>query len=181
MEHVRTFGQRGSEPGQLLFPSGIAVNETGAQQEVFVAELGNHRISVFSKKGNYDRSFGSMGTAPGQLFEPRGLCFAKGWLLVAEAKRVSVLSPTGEARQVCDLPGAGLLWGVCAASDARAYVTDVRAGNAKVFCLELVGAAYDDGASPAEIAARVAAAKKAAEEEKLKEWQAQRAAGRKGD
>ena len=102
MEHVRTFGQRGSEPGQLLFPSGIAVNETGAQQEVFVAELGNHRISVFSKKGNYDRSFGSMGTAPGQLFEPRGLCFAKGWLLVAEAKRVSVLSPTGEARLVAD-------------------------------------------------------------------------------
>ena len=63
----------------------------------------------------------------------------------------------------------------------RAYVTDVRAGNAKVFCLDVIGSPYDDGASPAEVAARLAAAKKAAEEEKLKEWQAQRAAGKKGD
>ena len=61
-------------------------------------------------------------------------------------------------------------------------MTDVRAGNAKVFCLDVFGSPYDDGASPAEIAARLASAKKAAEEEKMKEWQAQRAAaGKKGD
>ena len=82
--------------------------------------------------------------------------------------------------QVLELPGAGMLWGVCGAADGkRAYVTDVRAGNAKVFCLDVLGAAYDDGASPHELAARVAAAKKAAEEEKMKEWQASRAAGKK--
>ena len=39
----------------------------------------------------------------------------------------------------------------------------------------------DDGATPAELAARLAAAKKRVEEEKMAEWQAQRAAGKKGD
>ena len=131
-------------------------------------------------RGAFERSFGSKGTGPGQFFEPRGVAFAKGWLLVAEAKRVSVLSPQGEVKQILELPGAGLLWGVCGAADGkRAYVTDVRAGNAKVFSLDVVGVAYDDGASPAELAARLAQAKKAAEEEKLKEWQASRAAGKK--
>ena len=46
MEHIRTFGERGEGEGQLLYPSGIAA----PLEEVFVAELGNHRVSVFSKK-----------------------------------------------------------------------------------------------------------------------------------
>ena len=147
-----------------------------------VRAAGTHRISVFSKKGAFERCFGEKGTQPGQLTEPRGLAFAKGWLLVAEAKRVSVFAPSGEVKQVLELPSAGLLWGVCSSPDGkRAYVTDVRAGNAKVFCLDVLGEAYDDGATPAEVAARLAAAKKRAEEERLAEWQAQRAAGKKAD
>ena len=51
--------------------------------------------------------------------EPRGIAFAKGWLLVADSKRVSILSPTGEFKQVLDLPGAGLLWGVCSTLDGN--------------------------------------------------------------
>lgn len=184
MEHVRTFGERGSGSGQLLYPSGVALpaEGSGMDPQVFVSELGNHRISTFSKKGGFERHVGEKGTLPGQFMEPRGITFAKGWLLVADSKRITILSPAGEFKQVIELPGAGLLWGACSALDGkRAYVTDVRAGNAKVFCLDVVGSPYDDGASPAEVAARLASAKKAAEEEKLKEWQAQRAAGKKGD
>lgn len=183
MDHVRTFGERGSERGKLHFPSGIAVPpEAPGELPVFVSELGSHRISVFSKKGQFERCFGEKGTLPGQLLEPRSIAFAKGWLLIAESKRVSVFAPSGEAKQVLDIPGAGLLWGVCSSLEGKtAYVTDVRAGNAKVVCLDVVGAAYDDGATPAELAARLAAAKKRVEEEKMAEWQAQRAAGKKGD
>jgi len=46
MEHVRTFSERGSEPGQLLYPTGIAVKD----DEVFVADTGNHRISVCPRR-----------------------------------------------------------------------------------------------------------------------------------
>ena len=44
MDHIRTFGERGSAPGQLMYPSGIAVPAEGGgmEQQVFVSELGNN-------------------------------------------------------------------------------------------------------------------------------------------
>ena len=86
MEHVRTFGSRGSKEGELEYPCGIAVKG----EEVYVAEFGNHRISVFTKRGNFERILGGEGKAPGQFYQPRGLLFVKGWLLVTEPKRVTV-------------------------------------------------------------------------------------------
>ena len=130
MEHTRTFGSRGTEPGQLEYPCGIAIRG----EEVYVAEYGNHRISVFTKRGNFERVIGSEGKAPGQFYQPRGLLFVRGWLVVTEPKRVSVLAPDGEVRQTVELPGAGQLWGVCK-DENRVYVTDIRAGQAKVFVL----------------------------------------------
>lgn len=98
----------------------------------------------------------------------------RGWLVVTEAKRVSVLAPDGELRQTIDLPGAGQLWGACK-DETRAYVTDIRAGQAKVFVLNIVGSQYDDGTS-GNVAAQNAAAAKAAEAAaKLKEWKEARA------
>lgn len=97
----------------------------------------------------------------------------RGWLVVTEAKRVSVLAPDGELRQTIDLPGAGQLWGACK-DENRAYVTDIRAGQAKVFVLNIVGSQYDDGNS--KTAENNAAAQKAAEAAaKLKEWKEARA------
>lgn len=165
MEHMRTFGSRGHEAGELEYPVGIAIKG----EEVFVAEYGNHRISVFTKRGVFVRILGGEGKGPGQLFEPRGLAIVKGWVVVLEARRVQVLSPEGESRQVLDIPGAGSLWGVCKDEQSRAFVTDIRAGQAKVYVLQVVGQSYDEGASASALAN--AAAQKAAEAAaKLKEW-----------
>jgi len=177
MEHVRSFGARGSEPGQLEYPCGIAIKG----EEVYVAEYGNHRISVFTKRGNFERTIGSEGKAPGQFFQPRGLLFVRGWLMVTEAKRVSVLSPPdGEVRQTIDLPNAGQLWGACK-DESRAYVTDIRAGQAKVFVLNIVGTQFDEGSGNSAAAANAAAAKAAEAAAKLKEWKEARANQSKKD
>ena len=93
----------------------------------------------------------------------------KGWLVVTEARRVQVLSPEGESRQVLEIPGAGSLWGVCKDEHGRAYVTDVRAGHAKIFVLNVVGPSCDDGNS-ASAAANAAAQKAAEAAAKIKEW-----------
>ena len=102
----------------------------------------------------------------------------RGWLVVTESKRVSVLAPDGEVRQVIELPGAGQLWGACK-DENRAYVTDIRAGQAKVFVLNIVGNQYDDGNNNSSAAANAAAAKAAEAAAKLKEWKEARAASAK--
>jgi len=168
LEFLRSFGERGSEPGQLLYPTGIAVKD----EEVFVSETGNHRISVFSKKGDFQRCFGSgPGIGLGQLNEPRGLTFVKGWLLVVESKRCTVFSPQGVPHHLVELPHVGQLWGCCFDAEAStAYVTDIRAGNPKIFVLHAHGMSFDDGMTENERAAKKAMLKKAAEEEKMREY-----------
>lgn len=171
MEFVRNFGTRGKEPGQLEYPCGVSIKG----EEVFVAEYGNHRISVFTKRGVFVRILGEEGKNPGQFFQPRGVLIVRGWVLVTEAKRVQVLSPDGEVKQVLELPGAGSLWGACKDNDnQKVYVTDIRAGHAKIFVLTLVGAAHDDGTSVAAVA-NAAALKAAEAAAKLKEWRDARA------
>jgi hypothetical protein len=48
----------GSEPGQLLYPSGIAV---GPQNRIHVADSQNNRIQVFNADGTLFANFGSIG------------------------------------------------------------------------------------------------------------------------
>lgn len=51
-----TFGPQGSGAGQLDVPSGIAADEESG--EVYVAEAGNDRVSVFDEDGVFLRAFG---------------------------------------------------------------------------------------------------------------------------
>ena len=59
------FGRR-----ELYDPRGIAVDTNGM---VYVSELGNHRISVFTSEGHYVTSFGEKGKGQGQFKFPSGL------------------------------------------------------------------------------------------------------------
>jgi hypothetical protein len=119
MEHVRTFGARGSKEGELEYPCGIAVKG----EEVFVAEFGNHRISVFTKKGNFERILGGEGKEPGRFFQPRSVIIVKGWLLVTEPKRVTVRNATREGRRrACAWATRGhVLWGRSAHLEGDAF------------------------------------------------------------
>ena len=49
---VKSFGERGSAPGQLRLPHGIQVDNQG---RVYVADRSNSRIQVFDSDGNYIR------------------------------------------------------------------------------------------------------------------------------
>jgi len=124
------FGSKGSGCGQLCNPVGL----TAIGDELYVRDTSNHRIQVFDVSGAhgagvcgaYLRSFGGPGKAPGQFDEPTGMAHdGRGRLLVSEAgaKRVQVLTTTGEPLQVLPLPQAGRLYGMCVC-DGRAYVAD---------------------------------------------------------
>ena len=60
--------QRGSGPLQFDHPIGISVHPT--TQQMFVADLSNHRIQVINDDFTYSHSIGCEGTAPGQLNRP---------------------------------------------------------------------------------------------------------------
>jgi DNA-binding beta-propeller fold protein YncE len=46
-----TFGEKGSDMGQMLFPLGIFVDSSG---QVYLADSGNHRIQIFNPFGEYE-------------------------------------------------------------------------------------------------------------------------------
>jgi len=66
---IRTFGSTGSDAGQMLRPAGIAVDRRG---HVYVADIGNRRIEIFTLQGQYLGEFtGGPGEDP--FVSPVGL------------------------------------------------------------------------------------------------------------
>jgi DNA-binding beta-propeller fold protein YncE len=65
---IKSWGRRGSAPGQFEELRGIAVDAAG---NVYVADAGNHRIQVFDGDGNYKSEFGGIG-------KPMAICISGG-------------------------------------------------------------------------------------------------------
>lgn len=53
--YIGSWGGRGSEPGLMYQPHGIAVNLRGSEPELYVADRRNHRIQVFTLEGEHKR------------------------------------------------------------------------------------------------------------------------------
>ena len=66
---IRMFGSFGVDGGRLKFPAGIALNE----DKVYVSELCNDHVSVFTSDGLFVTSFGDHGNGLGEFSNPRGL------------------------------------------------------------------------------------------------------------
>ena len=72
--------QFGSCPGQLYYPTEIAVDN----DLVYVSEYSNSRISVFTSDGVFVRSFGEKGKGNNQFNDPRGMTYKDGFLYVCD-------------------------------------------------------------------------------------------------
>ena len=69
-KNKRSFGSRGSGPGQLDWPCGIAISTIG---DILVCDQMNHRIQIFSPDGKSLRCVGSEGNGPLQFICPIGI------------------------------------------------------------------------------------------------------------
>ena len=72
--YTRRFGKKGEGNEKLDHPTGIAVDSNDV---VYVTELGNNRVSVFTNKGEFIKTFGALGAGPGQFKGPSGIAVDK--------------------------------------------------------------------------------------------------------
>jgi hypothetical protein len=80
-KYIKQWGSTGSENGQFNGVKSLAVD---AQDNVYVADLGNKRIQVFDSDGNFKTSFGNVGN-------PLTMCMTKGstqYLYVAHSSEL---------------------------------------------------------------------------------------------
>ncbi len=87
---LSSFGELGGGPGQLSAPKQVAVDADG---NLFVADGGNDRISVFAGDGTFQRTFGE-----GQLSQPGDVALGGGRAFVADSgnNRIAVFTAAGE-------------------------------------------------------------------------------------
>ncbi len=138
---LRDFGSRGSGNGQLMLPEGMAYRIHDGRGDLYVADTGNHRVSVFSITGQFVRNIGSAGSGNGQFREPVDVDFDfydhqgdKMYVLERGNKRISIFDRNGNfmrhislgaltrpSSQTVDLDGN--IW-VTDAAQNRAYKFD---------------------------------------------------------
>ncbi len=76
----------------LKYPADIAFDST---RNVYVADLGNHRIQVFTAEGEFLRKFGKKGEGKGELRGPSRIIVSKeNMVYVAEREnqRISIFT-----------------------------------------------------------------------------------------
>ena len=92
---VRSWGEFGNKPGQLKFPTMIAVDK---QSNVYVVDQHNHRIQKFDSAGNFILMWGKLGSGNGKFNYPFGIAIdSKGNVYVSDMNnnRVQKFSADG--------------------------------------------------------------------------------------
>ena len=128
-EYFGTFGAFGEGEGQLIWPSGIAVDGGG---RVYLSDIHLHNVSCFDRSGSFLYRWGGRGTGRGELDTPSSLAFGgDDSLYVSDTynNRMQKLTARGEFLLSFGAQGDGpgelsLPWGVTVAPDGDVYVAD---------------------------------------------------------
>ena len=127
--------------GNLLRPSDVAIyrpphrgGPRGPLALLYICDMGNERIAIYSTNGDSLGSIGGRGDAPGQFREPLGIAVRDQKVFVAEGigARLQVLEPDGTPLLVLPAPTGGRLVGL-AWHESRLYVSEIEAHRIHVF------------------------------------------------
>ena len=128
-EVIKLMGGKGEEPGQFMWPSGIALDD---DSNFYVTDAWTNRVSKFDPDGAFLGMFGEDGDGPGQFSRPSGIAMdSDGNLLVVDTHnhRVQKLANSGEYISEWGKRGSGegefdSPWGITTDSDGFIYVAD---------------------------------------------------------
>ncbi len=143
------WGSRGTNPGQFMFPHGVAVDESGS---VYATDWQNYRVQKFDANGNLLTQWGSYGTANDQFRDPKGIAIGPdGNIYVTDSNQIKVFNSNGgfvtkwPAATSPPLPpppsyGVAGIWsavGIAFDSSGNGYVLE--AGNRRVLKFDANG------------------------------------------
>jgi len=124
---VKTWGTKGTGPGQFNEPTGIAV----FNNQIYVSDSRNARIQIFDMQGNIKFSFGQQGVRQPHLRRPMNMTIANNELYVADYfnDQIHVYSPNGIFKRIIGKTGKGpgefnAPGGVAVAKSGDLYVAD---------------------------------------------------------
>ena len=137
----RSFGQRGSAPGQFQSPCGVAVDSAG---NILVVDEMNHRIQKFTADGKFIALVGSKSSKPLQFRNPVGICISpseKVYICEHHNHRVQILNPDLTFSIGFGSKGSGdgrfqNPWDIAFDSRGNVYVADSRNNRIQVFTEE---------------------------------------------
>ncbi len=104
---LRKWGVGGDRPGQLGAPAGMALD---SNEDLYISEQRNNRISKFTRNGDFLSTFGGPGSGPGQFDKPWGITVdSRNDVYVADwgNDRVQKFSPDGRFLRTIGEPGKG--------------------------------------------------------------------------
>lgn len=141
-EALSTWGVKGSAPGELDGPSGLAFD---SNDNLYVVDSRNDRVQLFSKDGQFLDGWGRSGSGEGELSRPWGITVdAHGDVYVADWGNSRIQKFSAEGRYLMSFGGADSgaasldhPAGVAVDSDGDVYVTDW--GNNRVQIYEPEG------------------------------------------
>lgn len=110
VQHVATWGERGSGDGQFSGSLGIAYDTD--RELVWVADSGNHRLQAFRLDGQFVRTVGKLGDGPGEFIRPADVAVLdNGLVLVSDAGngRFQVLTEWGQQQYEWPMRSPGRL------------------------------------------------------------------------
>ena len=105
-ETLFTFGEAGSEPGQLFHPTNLAIAGDGS---IYVADTSNYRVQQFDADGQLIRAIGSIGIRPGAFARPKGVALDRDdniYVVDAAFQNIQILGPDGGALMAFGAGGA---------------------------------------------------------------------------
>lgn len=96
-EHLRTIGERGSEPGRFGIPLGMARTPNG---NVCVVDMLNNRVQMLSADGEWIRDIGDPGNRVGEFGRPKDVTVgADGTVFVSDASAARPLDNPAMLRE----------------------------------------------------------------------------------
>lgn len=134
--YVSQFGIFGSGAGQFNAPSGLVYNPVNGN--LYVSEVGNDRVQVFSTSGTYISQFGSLGSGNGQLNNPYVLAVdGRGNIYAADNNnnRIVKFDATGAFLRNIGV-GATTPFGIAVDSANKVWVTT---GTNDVYAYDSIG------------------------------------------